>query len=499
MEAERLFGSAELGEHLAALARRPDGPLGELTRERYPELPAALLEALGACADPEQAARTLRAFFGRFATSDPYVAALAENEHALTRLVTVFGASRFVGDAVVARPELADVLLFGGGAVSDPRAAVAAELTSQREALSDPSEEQDEQQAFVTALRLAKRRVMVEVAIADLAGAISTRQATRLLSDLADEIVQQATLRRWAATRRARSDRDGQARRARDRLRLGPRRHLRVPEGRRAGRRRRDQPLRAPSATHHPPDVRGGGGRSWLRARHAPPPVRLAGHARHVPAGIRALPRRPAKRRGGRRAEPHLVGRALGAAGALARSLLRRRSGARARGAGRRRDGRLRGRPSARRRDAPPATAHGAGARARTARPPGSQDGLRAAYWTSSSPSSGCRCAMARTPPCARRTRATRSKPCTRAYLERSESEALREGYGFLRRLEQRIHVLTGTSSSTIDVNTRGMAQLARRMGFADEPERTSVEQLLARYEYVTDSVRKAYLEALGL
>jgi hypothetical protein len=103
LEAERAFGSAEMAEHLTALARRPDGLLGELTRDRFANLGRDLLEELAASPDPEQATRMMRAFFARFAAPGPYVAALAAGEHALARFVTVLGSSSFVGEALVAR------------------------------------------------------------------------------------------------------------------------------------------------------------------------------------------------------------------------------------------------------------------------------------------------------------------------------------------------------------------------------------------------------------
>jgi len=83
-------------------------------------------------------------------------------------------------------------------------------------------------------------------------------------------------------------------------------------------------------------------------------------------------------------------------------------------------------------------------------------------------------------------------------YLGRGHFDLLRDGYRFLRRLEQRIHVLTGQSSSQIDAHSLRLSQLARGMGLQDEPGRSAAEQLLTRYEAVTGSVHTAYLEALG-
>ncbi|HVJ19412.1 MAG TPA: bifunctional [glutamate--ammonia ligase]-adenylyl-L-tyrosine phosphorylase/[glutamate--ammonia-ligase] adenylyltransferase, partial [Polyangiaceae bacterium] len=190
--AEHIYASPDIAEHLAALARRPDGLLGSMTRERYPSLAERLLDALATTPDPDQAARFLRSFFGRFISPAPYVAALAEDALALRRLVTVLGSSAFVGEAVAARPDFADVVVFGAGAISEPRAAVQSEIDAQLSAIAADADAYERQQAFVTALRIAKRRVTIEVAAADLAGALGTREATRLLSLLADEELERA-------------------------------------------------------------------------------------------------------------------------------------------------------------------------------------------------------------------------------------------------------------------------------------------------------------------
>jgi glutamate-ammonia-ligase adenylyltransferase len=84
-------------------------------------------------------------------------------------------------------------------------------------------------------------------------------------------------------------------------------------------------------------------------------------------------------------------------------------------------------------------------------------------------------------------------------HLERPDYEAFREGYRFLRRLEQRIHVLRGTSSSVITEHGPGMPELARRMGYRDTPGAPAVEALIARYRDVTGTVRAAYERVLGV
>ena len=187
---ERRFG-VDVTEHLQALARRPDGLLGEATRERFPGFAEQVLDALEDSAHPGQAAHFLRGFFQRLFAPSAYVAGLAANEHALRRLVRAFGASEFVGDAVVARPDLADLVL-GGGRIPEPRGVVRDEIALARRGEADEGDPEDARAAFVAATRRAKLWVMVAVAVADLGGQVETREATWLLSDLAAEILDQA-------------------------------------------------------------------------------------------------------------------------------------------------------------------------------------------------------------------------------------------------------------------------------------------------------------------
>ncbi|HSO30983.1 MAG TPA: bifunctional [glutamate--ammonia ligase]-adenylyl-L-tyrosine phosphorylase/[glutamate--ammonia-ligase] adenylyltransferase, partial [Labilithrix sp.] len=83
-------------------------------------------------------------------------------------------------------------------------------------------------------------------------------------------------------------------------------------------------------------------------------------------------------------------------------------------------------------------------------------------------------------------------------YLEASTAAVLREGYVMLRRLEQALRVVHGTSASLIEEGAGGVAALARRMGFRDGAAPAS-EGLFGRYRAVTRDVRSAYLTVLGI
>jgi glutamate-ammonia-ligase adenylyltransferase len=179
--------SAELSRHVLALAARPDDPLGAATRDRVPTLAPLLLEALATAADPEQAARYTATFFRRLRSSSGYARALADDPRAARRLANMFGASAFLATSVLARPELADRLLFGSGApsVASARAALDEELAASVSA-SATDDAVDRADQLAGGLRRAKGRVTLEVGLADLSGEVSTRQAMDILSELAD-------------------------------------------------------------------------------------------------------------------------------------------------------------------------------------------------------------------------------------------------------------------------------------------------------------------------
>ena len=177
----------ELARDLLELARHPDAPFGTRSRESFAMLAERMLDAIADAADPEQAARYLRMFFARVRQPGVYVKLLGDDPRAAARLVAALGASAFVGEAVAHTPELGDLVLSSRGGIrpSFAREEVAAQL-----ALAQPSGEHDE--PVVAALRRAKARITVEVALADLAEEIGTREATLTLSALADASLEAA-------------------------------------------------------------------------------------------------------------------------------------------------------------------------------------------------------------------------------------------------------------------------------------------------------------------
>jgi glutamate-ammonia-ligase adenylyltransferase len=185
----------EAAHELFELARIPDSPLGASSRERHRELAVTVLGSIADSADPEQAARYLRRVLGRIRHREIYTKLLADDPASIRRLCTVLGASAFIGEAAAIRPELADLILFEAGAVTphDARDEIAEALAIARATLSPEADEQERVESFVGALRRAKSRIAARVALADLAGMIDTRAATLVLSELADASLDAAT------------------------------------------------------------------------------------------------------------------------------------------------------------------------------------------------------------------------------------------------------------------------------------------------------------------
>jgi len=87
----------------------------------------------------------------------------------------------------------------------------------------------------------------------------------------------------------------------------------------------------------------------------------------------------------------------------------------------------------------------------------------------------------------------------TCGYVEPAIADALREGWRFLRRLEQRLRIAHGTSATLLEEGAPGLVSLARGVGARDGPRGRPDLALLDRYVAITGDVRAAYLRILGL
>jgi glutamate-ammonia-ligase adenylyltransferase len=489
--------SPDLARHLMSLARRPDFPLGAKSRDAFPDLAPVLLGALSDAADPEQAARLLSTFFARVPTPSVYARVLAGDPWAARRMATLFGASAFLGEAVAFHPELADGVLFSRG-VPDPgraRAAVEIELaTLTAEDARDPD-------AFVGALRRAKGHVLMEVGLADLAGEMEMRDCTLTLSALADTVLEKAMafvqaerggdgrglaviamgklggkeigygsdLDLFFVYREATDTDEGDdpfersVRQAQRVLRL-----LSSPHGEGPGY-ELDTRLR-PSGHHgllvvsreafaryHGFGADGAERQAQDWERQALLKARFVAGDAELGAEVIALARRASYEEGAPSADRmhHL------------RLRMERELGAERRNEGRARyDLKL-----------------GYG---------GLVDVEFAAQWLQMKHGQDVRVRTSDT-----ELALSALEAC--GYLEPGPAAALREGYQMLRRLEQRLRVLHGTSTQWIEEEAPGLAPLARRMGMRDGPWGSAGDALLGRYRAVTDDVRVAYLAVIGV
>lgn len=186
--------AGEVARDLFELSKRPDAPLGARSREIFPRLATGLLDAVVDAADPALAARYLRTFFARARGHGVYQRMLGDDPRAVRRLVEAFGASAFIGDAVIGNPELGEVVLFARRA-PEPEEARREIEDAAGEALAKvgAASQEDVEDALVGAIRAAKARATIEVGLSDLESEIGPREAGATLSALADASLEQAT------------------------------------------------------------------------------------------------------------------------------------------------------------------------------------------------------------------------------------------------------------------------------------------------------------------
>jgi glutamate-ammonia-ligase adenylyltransferase len=473
--------------------------LGSLTRERYPELASRVLGAIRESPDPEQAAHFLRAFFGRIYTPVPYVAILAADPRAVYRLLTVFGASTFVAEAVVARPDLADLILGGVGAF-DPGLVVDSMLEDYQRSLGAETDAYERRDGFVAALRLAKQITIVSVAVADLSGEIEMREATRRLSSLADQVLDRSV-----------------------RFELGgePRGLAVIALGKLGG-----QDIGYGSDLdvmfiYDPAAAPGGQDPATYFVRSAQRIIRLISEPQVAGPGYELDVRlRPSGSSGllvtSLRAfaryhdvavseEPESSPRSVASGAAWERQVLLR---ARVSAGDRELGARVieLAHVAAYERGAPPVEEmhH---LRMRMERELGQEHPGRFDLKTGRGALLDIEFVTQWLQMQHGRDQRVRTTDTWQAlevldalgYLAHHHFATLRDGYLFLRRLEQRLQVLRGAGTGRIDESDPGLAGLARRMGLEDTARAGATEHLLTRHHDVTEAVRRTYLEVLGL
>ncbi|MBI5535562.1 MAG: bifunctional [glutamate--ammonia ligase]-adenylyl-L-tyrosine phosphorylase/[glutamate--ammonia-ligase] adenylyltransferase [Deltaproteobacteria bacterium] len=486
------MATRELARDLLSLAQRPDDLLGALTRDRDPTAGDTVLDSLADAADPEQAVRYLCSYFSRVRSPAIHASLLAGNPRAARRFISVLGASAFVGDVVVRRPELGDQVPFSQGMPSIDRAR--SELD--RELQAAMSEDPDDPEALVGALRRARLRVTMEVALADIGGEVELGDVQRVLTELADASMQRA-LGLALASRSpegfcvfAVGKYGGQE--------LGYGSDLDVffvfdPERAAEGAdaiepyvRIAQKTMRLLSVAH----VEGPGyeldtrlrpsGSQGVLVSSLPAFMRYHGLAEGPrAAGVSAAPwERQTLIRARRCAgDPELGARVVHLAHRAAFE------------------------------GGPPDPAETHRLRTRLEREIGREKGGRRDIKVGRGGLLDIEFAVQMLQMRHGADLSLRVAGTLEAILRLQEAGhlpwddalTLREGYLFLRKLEQRLHIVHATSMSLLEDQAPGLVPLARRMGFHNQPHKSAQAQLWDRYREITEAVRATYLRVLGI
>ena len=178
----------EAASHLVRLGRRATSPLHPVTRERMPELGPMLLREIAATADPDMALRYTADFFARLGGGG-WERLLVEEPRLVRRLVGLFGASATLSTALIRHPEAVEETLLravppGADDVATTHAQIAAEVAR--------TEGEEATEAFVHALRRAKREITLHVGLAFVAGDLDLEAVTARLTRLAEEQIRAA-------------------------------------------------------------------------------------------------------------------------------------------------------------------------------------------------------------------------------------------------------------------------------------------------------------------
>lgn len=485
---------SDLARALFDLSRHPDALLGARSRDLYPALAETTLDAVADAADPEQAALLLRSVFARFRRPGVYVALLGAERAAVRRLVETLGASAFIGEAVAHNPELGDLVLF-----ARPLPTVDIARDEVLLATKDAASAEDAEDALVAGLRRAKARILLEVALGDLGSELDTREATRILSALADAELEAAT--RFSLNAPADEPVRGLAVLAMGKLgggEIGYGSDLDVlflfdpaaaPEGadptafytRAARRIIRLVSISHPAGPGYELDTR----------------LRPSGSQGLLVTSLEAFARYHGQEVGGADRQPPSVKAAIWEKMALLRA--RACAGDPALGAEAMRIARATA--YARVDDAAAVAAEIHRLRGRMTRElsterPGRHDpklgrgGLIEIEFVAQMLQM-----LHGADPRVRTSETGRAIDALEAIgaLAPEQAEALREGYRFLRRLEQRIRVVHADASNLLEERAPGLAPLARRMGIRDLPRGEAAAELVARYREVTARVRAVY------
>jgi glutamate-ammonia-ligase adenylyltransferase len=161
------------------------------TRDMIEALARRFAREIASAPDPERAMNNLDRFIRGVGTRTFYWGLLLDRPELVTRLATLFGASRYLSTIFATHPQLIEPVF------SDPSQLLLSK-TELREAhgailegLGSP-ESRDDTELSLAALRLFQRRELVNVGLLDLAGKISASDAEASLTEVAEVCLEEA-------------------------------------------------------------------------------------------------------------------------------------------------------------------------------------------------------------------------------------------------------------------------------------------------------------------
>ena len=176
-------------DDLLRLSRRADMPLAPVGRDRHPQLGPRLLAEVRDAPDPDLALGHLADLFGRMHGADRYIQALAASPERVRGLVGLLGASETLSKTLLARPDLVDAVLSGSTGAPD-----VAQIRDRFDTLPfDPDANGDDPlERAIAAMRRARRELVLQIGLADLAGVLTAGEVARRMSALAEALVRAA-------------------------------------------------------------------------------------------------------------------------------------------------------------------------------------------------------------------------------------------------------------------------------------------------------------------
>ena len=161
------------------------------TRGMIEALARRFAREIASAADPERAMNNLDRFIRGVGTRTFYWGLLLDRPELVTRLATLFGASRYLSTIFATHPQLIEPVF------SDPSQLLLSKIELREahcailEGLGSP-ESRDDTELSLAALRLFQRRELVNVGLLDLAGKIGASDAEAALTEVAEVCLEEA-------------------------------------------------------------------------------------------------------------------------------------------------------------------------------------------------------------------------------------------------------------------------------------------------------------------